>query len=163
MSAAVPIIRAEGEGDKRSFLGGGIHTWKLQTEDTNGAFFMFEDNMVQGKTTPLHAHSEADETVYILEGEILVNIDGVERRVGAGGMTFTPRGTPHAFLVVSETCRLLTMQSPGVGQAFYRGASEAVADDGSNPVDFARVREVAMETGGMAVLGPPPFAAVSAG
>ncbi|MEA2973437.1 MAG: hypothetical protein QOG82_1895 [Actinomycetota bacterium] len=163
MKAAVPIIRAEGEGDKRSFLGGGIHTWKLLTEDTNGAFFMFEDTMVKGKTTPLHAHSEADETVYVLEGEILVNIGGVERGVGAGGMTFTPRGTPHAFLVVSETARLLTLQTPGVGQAFYRGASEALADDGSNQVDFARVRQVAIETGGMAIVGPPPFAAVNAG
>ena len=163
MSAAVPIIRAEGEGDRRAFLGGGIHTWKLLSEDTNGAFFMFEDTMVKGKTTPLHLHSEADETVYVLDGEILVNIDGNERRVGAGGMTFTPRGTPHAFIVVSETAKLLTLQTPGVGQAFYRGASEAAADDGLNRVDFARVRAVAIETGGMAIIGPPPFEVVNAG
>ena len=97
MHAPVPIIRANGEGDKRSFLGGGLHTWKLMAEDTDGAFFMFEDVMAQGKTTPLHRHPEADETVYILEGEILVNVDGKETRVGAGGMTFTPKGVPHAF------------------------------------------------------------------
>ena len=163
MHTAVPIIRAQGEGDKRSFLGGGTHTWKLLTEDTNGAFFLFEDTMVKGKTTPLHLHPEADETVYVLEGEILVNIDGEERQVGAGGMTFTPRGTPHAFVVLSDTCRLLTLQTPGVGQAFYRGASEAATDDGPAPVDFARVRAVALETGGMAVLGPPPFAVLSGG
>ena len=78
MNARVPIIRAAGEGDKRSFLGGGLHTWKLTTEDTGGAFFMFEDVMAQGKTTPLHRHPEADETVYVLEGEILVHIDGQE-------------------------------------------------------------------------------------
>ena len=164
ISVAVPIIRAEGEGDRRSFLGGGIHTWKLLTEDTNDAFFMFEDTMVKGKTTPLHLHAEADETVYVLEGEIVVNIDGNERRVAAGGLTFTPRGTPHAFIVVSETARLLTLQTPGVGQAFYRGASEAAADDEGPPrVDFARVRAVAIETGGMAIVGPPPFEVVNAG
>ncbi len=50
MTALVPIIRAEGEGDKRSFFGGGIHTWKLMTEETDGAFFLFEDTMTQGKT-----------------------------------------------------------------------------------------------------------------
>ena len=43
MNALTPIIRAPGEGDKRSFLGGGLHTWKLLAEDTGGAFFMFED------------------------------------------------------------------------------------------------------------------------
>ena len=99
MNARVPIIRASGEGDKQSFLGGGLHTWKLTTEDTDGAFFLFEDVMAQGKTTPLHRHPEADETVYVLEGEIVVNVDGNESRVGAGGMTFTPKGVPHAFRV----------------------------------------------------------------
>ncbi|MDQ1509862.1 MAG: hypothetical protein QOG50_1706, partial [Actinomycetota bacterium] len=64
MDVPTRIIRAAGGGDKRSFLGGGLHTWKLKTEDTGGAFFMFEDVMAQGKCTPLHRHPEADETVY---------------------------------------------------------------------------------------------------
>src|SRR3981081_3252264 len=94
MGGLVPIIRADGEGDKQSFFGGGLHTWKLLAEDTGGAFFLFEDELSQGKTTPLHRHPEADETVCVLEGEILVNVDGKESRVGAGGMTFTPKGVP---------------------------------------------------------------------
>ena len=84
MTGSAPIIRAAGQGDHRSFLGGGHHTWKLLAEDTGGAFFMFEDVMTGGKTTPWHQHPEADETVYVLEGEILVNVDGNETRLGAG-------------------------------------------------------------------------------
>ena len=122
--APAPIIRRAGAGDQQSFAGGGVHTWKLLAEDTGGAFFVFEDVMTEGKLTPLHCHPEADETVYVLDGEILVQIDGVQTPVAAGGMTFTPRGTPHAFLVVSETARILTMQAPGIGQAFYRDASD---------------------------------------
>jgi hypothetical protein len=49
MNASVPIIRANGEGDRQSFLGGGLHTWKLLAEETGGAFFLFEEAMVQGK------------------------------------------------------------------------------------------------------------------
>ena len=158
MSMQVPIIRADGEGDKRSFLGGGVHTWKLMTEDTDGAFFLFVDVMAQGKTTPLHRHPEADETVYVLEGEILVNVDGNERRVGAGGMTFTPKGLPHAFLVVSDSARLLTFQTPGIGQQFYRGASEPLTDDTSETVDIARIQASAQANPrGIELLGPPPF------
>jgi len=161
MNAQVPIIRAAGEGDKRSFLGGGLHTWKLMTEDTDGAFFLFEDVMAQGKTTPLHRHPEADETVYILDGEILVNVDGEETHVSTGGMTFTPRGVPHAFLVVSETARLLTLQTPGIGQAFYRGASEPATDDTSDALDIARLQASAIENPhGIQILGPSPFEAV---
>ena len=164
MNARVPIIRAKGEGDKRSFLGGGLHTWKLTTEDTDGAFFMFEDVMTQGKCTPLHRHPEADETVYILEGEILVNVGGHESRVGAGGMTFTPKGVPHAFLVVSDRARVLTLQTPGIGQAFYRGASEPATDDQSETVDIARIQASAKENPrGIELLGPPPFETVKAG
>jgi quercetin dioxygenase-like cupin family protein len=164
MNARAPIIRANGEGDKRSFLGGGLHTWKLTAEDTDGAFFMFEDVMGQGKSTPLHLHPEADETVYVLEGEILVNVDGNESRIGAGGMTFTPKGVPHAFLVVSDRARLLSMQSPATGQAFYRDASEPATDDTSETVDIARIQASAKDNPrGVKLLGPPPFEGAKAG
>ena len=158
MGVRLPIIRAEGEGDRRSFLGGGVHTWKLTTADTDGAFFLFEDVMGAGKCTPLHRHPEADETVYLLEGEILVNVDGQESRVGAGGMLFTPKGVPHAFRVVSEQARVLTFQTPGIGQEFYRDASEPAADDTTETVDVARIQTSAdANPRGIELLGPPPF------
>jgi quercetin dioxygenase-like cupin family protein len=156
-----PIIRDAGEGEKRSFLGGGLHIWKLTTEDTGGAYFMFEDVLSKSKTTPLHRHPEADEMVYVLDGEILVNVDGQERRVGAGGMTFTPRGLPHAFIVISDSARLLTVQTPGIGQGFYRGASEPASDDTPDTVDIPRLQASARENPrGVELLGPPPFASV---
>jgi quercetin dioxygenase-like cupin family protein len=162
--SARPIIRAAGEGDRQSFLGGGLHTWKLLAEETDGGFFLFEDAMGKGKTTPLHRHPEADEMTYVLEGEIVVNVAGTETRVGAGGMSFVPRGVPHAFLVVSDTTRLLTMQTPGIGQAFYRGASEPTTDDSSDAVDIARLQASAQDNPrGVELLGPPPFEAATVG
>lgn len=163
MSTSVPIIRAPGEGDRRSFFGGGIHTWKLLAEDTGGAFFLMEDVMAKGKTTPLHKHPEADELTYVLEGEIIVNVDGVETHVAAGGVSYVPKGVPHAFLVVSDGARLLSLQTPGTGQAFYRGASEPAADHAPDIVDIARVMASAQENVGVEMLGPPPFAAVDVG
>jgi quercetin dioxygenase-like cupin family protein len=164
MNAPVPIIRAQGEGDKRAFLGGGLHTWKLMAEDTGGAFFLFEDVMSQGKTTPLHRHPEADELVYVLEGEIVINVDGNESRVGAGGMTYTPRGVPHAFVVVSDRARLLSLQTPATGQAFYRDASEPATPDRADAVDVARVQASAKANPrGVELLGPPPFEALTVG
>lgn len=160
MSAAMPIIRGPGEGDRQAFLGGGLHTWKLLAEETGGDFFVFEDAMGQGKTTPLHRHPEADEMTYVLEGEIVVNVDGTETRVASGGMSFVPRGVPHAFLVASDGARLLTMQTPGIGQAFYRGASEPTTDDRSDVVDIPRLRTSAHDNPrGIELLGPPPFEA----
>jgi quercetin dioxygenase-like cupin family protein len=159
-STLAPIILDKGAGERRWFYGGGVHTWKATSEETGGAFFLFEDELEEGKLTPLHRHPDADETIYVLEGEILTHIDGRERRIGAGGMTFTPRGTPHAFRVLSVVARLLCFQTPGSSEAFYRGASECISADGAvaGAVDFARVRASATETGATEILGPPPFA-----
>lgn len=159
MNTRAPIILAAGEGDKQSFMGGGIHTWKLLAEQTDGAFFLFEDVMVKGKTTPLHRHPEADEMTYILEGEVIVNHDGEETRIGAGGMAFVPRGVPHAFLVVSESARILSLHSPAANsQAFYRGASDPVTDDDAGMVDIPRLQASAQANPrGIELLGPPPF------
>jgi quercetin dioxygenase-like cupin family protein len=160
MNAAVPIIRAHDQGDRQAFLGGGLHTWKLLAEETEGVFFLFEDRLRGGKTTPLHRHPEADEMTYVLEGDIVVNVDGKESRVSAGGMSFVPKGTPHAFLVVSDDARLLTLQTPGIGQEFYRDASEPTTGVTSETVDIERLQASAMANPhGVELLGPPPFGA----
>jgi quercetin dioxygenase-like cupin family protein len=160
MSAPVSIVRADGEGERLRFWGGGLLTMKASAGETGGAFLLFEDFMAQGKVTPLHVHTNEDEALYVLEGEILVHIDGTDHPIGPHGLAVAPRGVPHAFLVTSPTARVLTLQTPGSAEAFYRGASEpATADtDPSGPVDFARVREAAERSGGMRVIGPPPFA-----
>jgi len=75
MKSLIPIVRNAGEGDKQSFFGGGLHTWKLLAEDTDGAFFLFEDTMVKDKTTPLHLHPEAHEMTYVVDGEIEVQAE----------------------------------------------------------------------------------------
>jgi quercetin dioxygenase-like cupin family protein len=155
--AAGPVVRAEGEGEKRWFFGGGIHTWKATADDTGGACILFEDTLQRGKTTPLHVHPNETEMVYVIDGEILIHLDGKEQRVARGGTVVTPGGVPHAFTVTSEVARLLFLQTPGSGEAFYRGASEPLGD-GAGPVDIARVGEAAQRTGATVILGPPPFA-----
>ena len=78
MSGAVSIVRADGEGEHLRFWGGGVLTIKASAEETGGAFLLFEDFMSQGKTTPLHIHANEDETLYVLEGEIMMQLRGAE-------------------------------------------------------------------------------------
>jgi quercetin dioxygenase-like cupin family protein len=159
MSKVVPIVRLEGEGEKLWFYGGGVHTWLATNAETGGAFLLFDDVMTRGKTTPLHSHPEVDETLYVLDGEILVHVDGRDQKVGRGGVAMFPRGVPHAFLVTSESARLLALETPGSSEAFYRGASEPLTPrlEAAAPVDFDRVRASAARNGGIEILGPPPF------
>jgi quercetin dioxygenase-like cupin family protein len=164
MSAAVPIVRGDGEGERRWFAGGGLWTMKATAEETDGAFMLFENSMPKGKTTPLHVHPHEDETFIVLEGEILVHVDGSEHRVGPGGIAVVPRGTRHAFLVTSEMARILGLQTPGSGEAFYREASERSTDetDADRPPDWDRLRAAAERNPAcIEILGPPPFESVA--
>jgi quercetin dioxygenase-like cupin family protein len=158
----LPIVRASEEGERRLFAGGGMHIWKATADETDGAFLLFEDRMEHGKVTPLHIHPASDETMIVLEGEILMHLDGTEHIVGSGGVAVAPRGVPHAFKVSAPGgARLLCLHTPGCCQQFYMDASEAVPADElgstSGPVDMAAVQASAMKNGGIEILGPPPF------
>ena len=153
MKTLTATVREQGEGEQAWFCGGGIFTWKVTAAESGGAFFVFEDQLELGKVTPLHQHPCADETFYVIEGEILLDLDGEKRTLGAGGIATMPRGLPHAFMVTSPTARMLCFQNPGDGEDFYRHASEPTP----TPVDFDRIRAAAEVTGAIEILGPPPF------
>jgi quercetin dioxygenase-like cupin family protein len=157
------IVRNGGEGDRMWFLGGGTHTWKASSEETGNSMIVFEDELEQGKVTPMHFHADVGEALYVLEGEIklVAEGEGEERILAAGGFVFAPRGCAHAFAVISPRARVLAIQTPGSGQAFYRNASEPASESGTGPVDFERLRHVAVETGATTIVGPPPFATSS--
>ena len=153
------IVRERSEGERRWFYGGGEHTWKATAEETGGAFLLFEDRMTEGKVTPLHTHPKSDESMFVLEGEILMHIDGTNHPIGAGGLAVAPRGVPHAFMVTSPEVRLLCLHTPGCCQAFYWDASEPLTETLERTVDMDKIRASAEKNGGIEILGPPPFAA----
>ena len=161
MSTAKTIIRGEGEGEHLWFAGGGLWTMKATSEETDGAFMLLEDQMARGKTTPLHTHPNLDETLIVLEGEILVYAEGREHRVGPRGVAVALRGVPHAFMVTSESALILTLQTPGTGEAFYRDATEpATAETDPARTDWDRLRAAAQRHPDIIqILGPPPFEA----
>ena len=162
MGHTASVIRESGEGERLWFAGGGVWTMKATAEETDGAFTLLEDQLTRGKTTPLHVHPNLDETLIVLEGEILVYDDGTEHRVGPWGIAVALRGVPHAFMVTSESARVLALQTPGSGEAFYRAATEpATAEtDPGRPPEWDRVRTAAERHPDIIqILGPPPFEA----
>src|ERR687894_443454 len=165
MCKAGTIIRGEGEGERLWFAGGGLWTMKATAEETDGAFMLLENRMVRGKTTPLHTHPNVDETLIVLEGEILVYAEGREHRVGPRGVAVAPRGVPHAFMVTSESAIILALQTPGSGESFYRDASEpATAETDPARTDFGLLRAAAERPPEIIeILGPPPFEAAKEG
>ncbi|CAN5675725.1 hypothetical protein BH24ACT11_BH24ACT11_08600 [soil metagenome] len=154
----MPLIRNADEAERRWFYGGGLHTWLVHHGEVDGDFLLFEDDVEPGKCTPLHTHPEAEETFYLLAGSMLLHVGGTETELRIGGVAVIPRKVPHAFLAGSDGARMLCLHTPGGGEDFYRTASEPVrSGEPPLPVDFDRIKQAAIATGSMRVIGPPPF------
>lgn len=161
MSIRTAIIRAEGEGDPIWF-NNDLFTFKATADETDQALTLFEEFSQRGKVTPLHLHPKADETFYVIAGEILVHVDGAERIIRTGGVASVPRGVAHAVLVTSETALVLTIVTPGYKELemFFREAGEPAARrtlPPSVPLPLERIRAAAARHGSVVILGPPPF------
>jgi quercetin dioxygenase-like cupin family protein len=159
MESIAPIILAEREGEHLWF-DGGLLTFKAAGADTAGALLLVEVLQPKGKAPPLHVHPEADETFYLLEGELLVHIDGTEHNAHKGAVLLVPRGRPHTFLVISQTARIMLAYTPAsaVMEDFFRRASQPAADpETTPPLPDSERYEAAAERSGLEVLGPPPF------
>lgn len=55
-----------------------------------------------GAAIPLHTHN-CEESVLVLDGDAIAELDGVQHRMTANDTTFVPTGVPHRFINASDT------------------------------------------------------------
>lgn len=137
------------------FFGGGVFTWKLRGAESGGELSVVEIEMLGGKRTPLHTHPIA-ESLFVLSGHIRYRIGAEDVELRDGDYVMVPQGVPHAFLVLSEHARVLSIQPSGECEPFYLGASEPL-EGSARETDFARIAESGAVNGGIEIVGPPPF------
>ena len=156
-TTARPLVRNVEDAERRWFYGGAEQTWLALAADTAESFLLASTVMVRDKVTPLHTHP-ADESMVVIEGELLVHLDGEQHPLRAGGFSLAPAGVPHAFKVVSESATVLFLHTPGTCEAFYLGASTPLGPgEARGLVDMSRIMESGRLNGGFELVGPPPF------
>jgi quercetin dioxygenase-like cupin family protein len=83
--------------------GGGAKTIPLVTRRTGSTSFINGITIFEpGAAIPLHKHN-CEESVLLLEGSAIAEIDGVEHSVAAGDVTFIPAEVPHRFRNLSDS------------------------------------------------------------
>ena len=83
--------------------GGGVRTIPLVTRAHGATTFINGITIFDpGAAVPLHRHN-CEESVVILEGHALVEIDGHEFQVSPQETTFLPANVPHRFRNASNT------------------------------------------------------------
>jgi quercetin dioxygenase-like cupin family protein len=83
--------------------GGGVRTIPLVTRAHGATAFINGITCFDpGAAVPFHCHN-CEESVVILEGRAIVDIDGTEFEMGPQDTTFLPANMPHRFRNASST------------------------------------------------------------
>ncbi len=132
---------------------GSTYQMKTGGAEVSGAYALMEEEF-WGDTTPLHRHVDAEETFYVLSGEVEVWVEGLTRTAAGGDFIVVPRGVAHGLRRISdEAVRMLTLTSPPGFELFF----EAVVKHGEEALLAHPERLVEMAASyGTEVLGDYP-------
>ena len=134
----------------------------LSARDTDGQFAVLEHIAPHGAASPCHIHHKEAELIYVLEGELMVYLDGVARSIAGGTAVMLPRGREHAFVVESAEARMLALLAPAGFERLILEAGEPVAPQvrpviSDNPLAVERMVALAARYE-CDITGPPPRA-----
>ena len=158
--ARVRAGQARGTTGRGYWCYGDLVTFHVSGEETGERFCVVEFLQPPGEWTPLHVHQDADQTQYVLEGELTVYLPGRSFVLGPGECVNTPMNVPHTEHVTSAgPARVLDVNAPAGFDAFIATAGEPAAEltlpptDGPPP-DVERLTAIAADHR-IEVLGPP--------
>src|SRR5512139_1534617 len=100
------------EGQRLQSLGATISV-KATSQQTNGAFNLFNVACPPGYATPLHIHYAEDVAVYVLEGSLTFFWGSEKKAAAVGSFFYQPRDIPHGFRVEGNSpARILYLVIP---------------------------------------------------
>lgn len=117
-----PMVQREGEGLVFDVMASRVSI-RVRAEDTAGAFSVVEMQAPPGFQAPpvRHRHSNVDWYALIEDGEIVIELDGVEHRVPRGGLVVVPRGVAFRWCNASHEhgVRWLATYTPAGFERFF--------------------------------------------
>lgn len=122
----------------------------LVVADDLAGYELFEVSTPQDSGPPPHSHPWS-ETFYVLEGEIVFELERDTHRAGPGAVVLVPANVQHTYRVLSPRARFLALNSPAGAHAFFAQLHERVR---TMPDDLPALVEVAKAHG----LRSPVFA-----
>jgi mannose-6-phosphate isomerase-like protein (cupin superfamily) len=115
-------------------------TRKVGSEQTGGAYSLFEVVVGHGGGSRPHIQHREDECFYVLEGRFEFVVEGAKVEAGPGSLVYVPKGNLHAFENTGNTTgRMLVSQTPG---GVYEGFVEEVGEPATGEVVPPAVEEV---------------------
>ena len=137
-----PIVRGDREGKTIEILGGRL-TYKVLSDETEGAYAIIDQEVPPGHGPPLHVHRRETEIFYVAAGTFDVQCGNEVHRLDAGSLFVGPRDIPHRFENVGESPgRLVLTVIPGNFANYFLEVADVPADDETQMMDILAKYEV---------------------
>lgn len=97
---------------------------KASTDDTEGKFSLLVN---EGQLEiPAHIHKTFDEFIYVIDGVLGIEFDGITHRLTAGMSALLPRGVTHALRSLDQApVRAVQLSAPGGWEKYVEDVTEA--------------------------------------
>jgi mannose-6-phosphate isomerase-like protein (cupin superfamily) len=109
-------------------------TFKANGRDNQGRFdFLVVDHCAYATGPPLHVHAKQEDTFFILDGVLTVQLGEDVVELGPGDFGSAPPGVPHSFTNANAdqpVCRVANLMTPGIGFDQYIGQIDQLAASG---------------------------------
>lgn len=129
-------------------------------DETMGKYCLVECVVPVGAGAPPNHHAGETEGFFVLAGQVMFVIDGVERLAGPSDFIAIPDGAVHAFQAVGDSpARVLILNAPGhMHEAFFTGVGTPLPEDQTDlpqptEPDIGAVLKVAGDVG-MTIVPP---------
>jgi quercetin dioxygenase-like cupin family protein len=136
------IIANPADGTRLRVVGDVVRVL-ASSEQTGGAYEIFELEGPEGSGPPAHAHPWVEAYV-VTEGEADVYIEGEKLQATPGCFFHIPAGTTHGYRIRSKSAKFVVITSPGGASGFF---AEMDAETGGSCEDMGKVMAVALKHG----------------
>lgn len=129
------------DGGSRTWMDGGLITFKAKSADTDGIVSYFECEVPHGWQGPVHRHANEGEFFHITEGEWEIFVRDTVHLATAGCVLWIPPATPHSIYVRSQRGKGSCYVTPAGFERFFEVVGEE-ATIPSMPTHQTRVATV---------------------
>ncbi|GCE36962.1 hypothetical protein Rhow_005962 [Rhodococcus wratislaviensis] len=125
-----------------NFLGAEV-LLRLTGEHTDGRLAITEAGQpADADPAPMHIHDKEDETIQVLEGHLIIEVDGTRIDAQAGSVVHIPRGAAQRFWNPGPAnARYQSIFSPAGQENYFREAYALVMEADDFDTRLAEIRE----------------------